>query len=231
MGLQGFEKRLERLVEGAFSRAFRSQLRPVEVGRRLAREMDLAATVGVRGERIAPNDFVVHLAFDDHARFEPLLDTLPSELADAVDEHARDSGYTLKGPTVVALAVDATFGTGQFHVDAAIRPGPRATAPTMWLVTPTGARVAVTDGDPVTIGRLPECDIELNDAKVSRRHAEVRVGERGPVVVDLSSLNGTKVNGRGVPKPTGTDGQLLHDGDIIQIGNAHLRFELSSGSR
>ena len=143
-----------------------------------------------------------------------------------------DSGYTLKGPTAVELAVNPSFGTGKFQVDAAIRPGARAVAPTMWLVTSTGDRVAVIEGDPVTIGRLPECDIELNDSKVSRRHAEVRLVEGRPVVVDLASLNGTKVNGRGVPSSSGSAtgaGQPLYDGDAIQIGNARIRFEVAPG--
>src|SRR5580704_4067633 len=57
MGLQQFEQRLERLVEGAFSKALRGGLQPVEIARRLTREMDLLRRVGVRG-LIAPNDFV-----------------------------------------------------------------------------------------------------------------------------------------------------------------------------
>ena len=61
MGLQQFERRLERLVEGVFAKAFRSGLQPVELGRRLAREMDLHRTVGIRGT-ISPNHFDIALA-------------------------------------------------------------------------------------------------------------------------------------------------------------------------
>jgi len=58
MGLQGFEQRLERLVEGVFAKTFRSGLKPVEVGRRLTRDMDLHRTLGVNGP-LAPNHFSV----------------------------------------------------------------------------------------------------------------------------------------------------------------------------
>ena len=68
MGLQQFERRLERLVEGAFAKAFRSGLQPVELGRRLSREMDLQRTVGVHG-LIAPNKFTVALSPSDSERF------------------------------------------------------------------------------------------------------------------------------------------------------------------
>ena len=57
MGIRGFERRLERLVEGAFARAFKSGLRPVELGRRLVREMDDNRSVGVRGGTFVPNSF------------------------------------------------------------------------------------------------------------------------------------------------------------------------------
>jgi len=61
MGLQQFERRLERLVEGAFAKAFRGELQPVELGRRITREMDLRRAVGVHGF-IVPNDFNIFLA-------------------------------------------------------------------------------------------------------------------------------------------------------------------------
>ena len=72
MGLQRFERRLERLVEGAFSKAFRSGLQPVEIGRRLTREMDLQRRLGVHG-LIAPNAFTVELSSRDFDRFDTLM--------------------------------------------------------------------------------------------------------------------------------------------------------------
>ena len=69
MGLQGIERGLERMVEGVFARAFRSSLRPIELGRRLVREMDDHRSVDVRGRTIVPNEFTFGLAAQDQATF------------------------------------------------------------------------------------------------------------------------------------------------------------------
>jgi pSer/pThr/pTyr-binding forkhead associated (FHA) protein len=74
----------------------------------------------------------------------------------------------------------------------------------------------------VTVGRLPECTISINDSNISRTHAEVKAGATGYVVNDLGSTNGTMVNG---VKILGE--QRLRDGDIISFGSTHVRFEAS----
>lgn len=225
MGLQRFEKRLERAVEGAFARAFRSQVRPVELGRRMAREMDLAVNVGVRGERVAPNSFSIHLAPDDVERLADFAEQLAIELADAAEEHAGDEGYVLRGSAEVELIEDPEQRAGQFQVRARVRPGPRipiASAAVAWLLRPDGTRVPLVEGDPITIGRLPECEVALADPNVSRRHAEVRIMDRQASVVDLGSLNGTRVNGRGVPADG--KGLPLKPNDEIWVGAAKLKF-------
>jgi hypothetical protein len=219
MGLQQFERRLERLVEGVFAKAFRSELRPVELGRRLTREMDLHRTVGVRGELIAPNHFTVALSPQDHEAFHTFEDALHRELADAAREHARDERYAFLGPVTVDLVTDADVGAGQFLIASEVREA-QGGVPVGSLVQPDGARIPITD-DPVTIGRLPECDVVLTDPNVSRRHAEVRRQNGQIVVVDLDSTNGTRVNGTGVRE------QRLDDGDVITVGTATLRFEAS----
>ena len=111
MGLQQFEQRLERLVEGAFSRAFRAGLQPVEIGRRLTREMDLLRRVGVNG-LYAPNSFVVELSPQDSDRFESFADALARELADAAREHARVEGYEFLGPIEVEIQRSTRLRTG-----------------------------------------------------------------------------------------------------------------------
>jgi pSer/pThr/pTyr-binding forkhead associated (FHA) protein len=81
-----------------------------------------------------------------------------------------------------------------------------------------GRRVQIGE-DPLVIGRMPECDVPLSDANVSRRHAEVRRQGTGFVVVDLGSTNGTRVNGAQVKE------RLLNNGDEITVGATKLRFE------
>jgi hypothetical protein len=120
MGLQQFEQRLERLVEGAFSKALRGGLQPVEIARRLTREMDLMRRVGVHG-LIAPNAFVVILSVPDAERFDSFADALARELGDAAREHARAEGYEFVGPVTVELRSLDTLRPGRFTVKARSR--------------------------------------------------------------------------------------------------------------
>ncbi|MDP9404009.1 MAG: FHA domain-containing protein [Actinomycetota bacterium] len=218
MGLQQFERRLERLVEGVFAKAFRSGLQPVELGRRLTREMDARRAVGVRGV-IAPNAFTFALAPADLERFQSFSDAMVRELADAAREHARTEGYVFVGPVEVTLEADESVTAGTFLVAGEVREAPGGGVVGS-LVLPDGARVAITD-EAVTIGRLSDCDVPVTDESVSRRHAEVRRQGNDVVVVDLGSTNGTKVNGVGVRQ------RRLADGDEIIVGSTRLRFEAS----
>ena len=217
MGLQQFERRLERLVEGVFAKAFRSGLQPVELGRRLTREMDLRRAVGLRGA-IAPNRFTFLLAPEDLDRFKSIADGLVRELAAHARDHARDEQYRFVGPVEIELVADGGQRPGTFEVEAEMQEAPGGIFGR--LVLPSGDTVTVSD-DPVTVGRLSECEIMLDDSHVSRRHAEIRKDGDAFVVVDLGSSNGTRVNG------TKVNEQVLNDGDEIQVGNTALRFEAS----
>jgi hypothetical protein len=219
MGLQGFERRLERLVEGAFARFFRSGLRPVEIGRRLTREMDLQRSVGVSGRTVVPNAFAIGLSHDDLSQFDQVADALVRELADAAREHARDEGYGFMGPVSVELWTDPERRAGEFGVQALFREG-RGGAGAGSLVLPNNERV-VLGLHPVTIGRMPGCDITLDDANVSRRHAEIRPRGDGFEVVDLGSTNGSRVNGIPITQ------RDLHDGDELTFGSTRMLFQAS----
>ena len=217
MGLQAFERRLERLVEGAFTKAFRSGLQPLEIGRRLVKELDAGRTVGVRGV-VAPNHFIVALSPADSERFATFRDALTRELADAVREHARDEKYHFVGPVEVELTEDPNRRQGDLRVRATIEQGEGGWSAA--LVLPDGRRVALADEE-ATIGRRPDCAVPLSDPQVSRHHAQVRRGPEGFRVVDLGSTNGTTVNG------TTISDHPLRDGDEIGVGNTAIRFEES----
>jgi hypothetical protein len=218
MGLQRFERRLERLVEGTFSKAFRGGgLQPVEIGRRVGREMDAGRTLGIRGT-VAPNRFTVWLSRDDLERFSGFHDALARELADAAREHGRDEGYVFEGLIEVSLVLDEHARRGDMRVDAEIVGGGRGTTSTLTL--PDGSRVLLGD-EATVIGRVPECAVPLSDPQVSRRHAEVRRDDFGFKVVDLGSTNGTQVNGVTVKE------QSLADGDVIVVGSTSLRYQES----
>src|SRR6266480_4284995 len=153
MGLQQFERRLERLVEGVFAKTFRSALRPVELGRRLTREMDLHRTVGVRGDLIAPNHFTIALSQRDQEAFASFEEALIRDLGDMAREHAREEHYGFMGPVEVALVADESLGPGQFLVASEVLQAPGG-GPTGSLVASDGTRVAIGE-EPVTLGRLP----------------------------------------------------------------------------
>lgn len=219
MVIRGFERRLERMVEGTFARAFPSSIRPVEVARRLAREMDDNLSVGVRGTPVVPNHFTVFLSDKDQAQFSEAQDALRRELCEAVRDHARDQRFGFMGPVQVELVVSERLGVGRFDVEGRFREGPGG-AGAGSLMLPTGQRFTLGEY-PVSVGRKPECNIVLADPNVSRNHAEIRPHGEGFVLVDLGSTNGTKVNGVKVSQ------QPLRDGDEISFGNTRIRFEAS----
>jgi hypothetical protein len=215
MGLQQFERRLERMVEGAFARAFRGELQPIELGRRLTREMDLHRAVSVRG-LVAPNQFEVALSRDDYERFEGFLDALAKELAEAAREHAHAEGYTFLGAVVVEITSDAALPRSSFEIASEVVENAEKTAG--WIVLPDERRVGV-GAEPVTIGRMPDCTVPLADPNVSRRHAEVRRDGDRVFLVDLGSTNGTRVNGVPVHQ------RQLVDGDVVTVGITAFRYE------
>ena len=218
MGLQRFEQRLERMVEGAFSKALRGGIQPVEIGRRLTREMDLLRRVGVRG-LIAPNVFVVTLSPQDADRFQSFADVLARELGDAARDHARSEGYVFVGPVEVEIRSDPSTRAGRYRVTAEVREGldGLAAARSSCRTDPGSCWATRRSRSAVS----PNARIALSDPNVSRRHAEVRRHGSDVVVADLQSTNGTRVNGVPVRE------RVLEDGDEITVGTTAIRFETS----
>jgi hypothetical protein len=219
MGLQSLERRLERMVEGVF-RGSRAAIRPIELGRRLVREMDEQRSVDVKGRRVVPNDFQIHLSPRDMAGFDEVGDVLRSELVEAAREYAREEGYHFMGPVRVALLTDDELRPGRFSVVATLRQAAGGVGAGS-LVLPSGQRIPLGDR-PITVGRMSDCSIPLNDQNVSRRHAEIVPGRGAYVVRDLGSTNGTMVNGTRI-----SGEQRLNDGDILSFGSTYVRFEAS----
>jgi len=206
------------MVEGVFARGSRSSLRPVELGRRLLREMDDHRSVDVKGRRIVPNEFTFHLSPRDHASLSDIEDALGIELAESAREYARDENYHFMGPVRITLEVDQSLRPGRFDVESRMRESASGGGVGS-IIMPSGERISL-DKPVLTIGRLPDCDITLSDPNVSRRHTEVRASGNQFVVADLGSTNGTKLNGVRI------DGERrLSDGDIVSVGGTHLRFE------
>lgn len=122
MGLQSFERALGNMVDSVFSRSSRnSTIRPVELGRRLLREMDDHRSVDVKGRRIVPNSFTFHLSPRDHAGFADIEHALLHELGEAAREYARDEGYHFVGPVHVEIVVDNALKPGRFGIASNLR--------------------------------------------------------------------------------------------------------------
>jgi hypothetical protein len=221
--LRDFERRLGGLVEGLFSKTFRSGVQPVELAKRIIREMDSGKQVGV-DEIWAPNRFEFALSREDSERFEQASAALAAELKRVVVETAAERGWGLVGQPDVEFAVGEGLKKGDFRVEASLAQGeqpvdvPAASAASL-LVRENGAERTVPLGaHTVTIGRLPDCDVVLKDRGASRRHAQIRGRDGVYTLTDLGSTNGTRLNGQTVQTRT------LEDGDRITIGGTVLDF-------
>src|SRR2546421_3122447 len=171
MGLQRFERRLERLVEGTFAKAFRAGLEPVEIGRKIARALDQGRMIGVQGGWVVPNDVVVSLSSADLTRFSTYSDVLSRELADAARQYARDEGYHFLGPVTVALVEDDDLRAGQLEVEAEIVEGPAEHLGA--LVLPDGRRGQLGD-QPAGVRRPAGCAGSPAEGQGVRRPAQGR---------------------------------------------------------
>jgi hypothetical protein len=226
--LRDFERRLGNMVEGFFATAFRSGLQPVELAKRILREMDAGKSVGVKGVW-APNHFVFTLSSEDAERFQQVEGALVSELKQVVRDAAAERGWGLVGPPEIEFRTDDSIGRGQFGCEATLVEGEPEPAPASSARGGEAAIVLLEEGhaartyqlhkQSVAIGRLPECDIVTSDPGASRRHATITREDGGEyVLTDLGSTNGTLVN----DEPVGE--HVLSHGDRITIGNTVLEF-------
>lgn len=216
MGMKGLERRLERMVDGVFRRS-RNSVRPIEIGRRLLREMDDQRSVDAKGERVVPNDFVVFLSPQDHAGFADIETALRTELIEAVREYAREESYHFMGPVDLDLRVDNDLKSGRFGITSQLKESASGARPG-YVILPSGDRVELDEEN--IVGRMNDCQIVLSDTNISRRHARIARSGTGFVASDLGSTNGTFINGERLISE-----KQLTDGDTITIGKANLRFE------
>lgn len=212
------------MVEGFFATTFRSGLQPVELAKRVMREMDVNKTVGVR-EVWAPNRFVFTLSESDGERFEQAERALVAELGRVVRETATERGWGLVGPPEIELVMDGELKRGRFEVETSFVEGEQELAPLAvgqaTLTLYEGGRPARTFSlakPVVTLGRLPESDVVVDDPGASRQHARISHANGEFVLVDLGSTNGTLVNDEAVGE------RALDDGDRITIGETVLEF-------
>ena len=207
-----------------FSKAFRSEVKPVELASALRREVDdRAAAVGV-GRTVVPNEFAIELSEADLDHIDEWgAEALADELAANVTEHATKQHYAFVGPVTVSFEEGTELVAGRFRLRSATVRGAVAPAtssapsPRHPLLDIDGQRYLLT-GPLTVIGRGSEADIIVDDPGVSRRHLEIRVTPDGVVATDLGSTNGVFVEGHQVPAAT------LVDGNTITIGRTRIMF-------
>lgn len=213
--LDSFEKGLERAVNSAFAKTFRSGIQPVEIASALRREADTKAAVVSRDRIIAPNSYVVRLSADDHERMQGLGGALTDELHALLTKHATSQGYSFAGPLAIALEAD-DIATGTVRVSSGTVEGR-----VNWqaVIDVDGRRHPLTRARTV-IGRGTDADITIADAGSSRKHVEILWDGERAMMRDLGSTNGTKVNGsktREAALPTDT---------TLTIGRTDLVFRI-----
>lgn len=254
MVLRAIEQKIEALFEGVFGRAFRTNVQPVELARKLAKEMDDHRTVSVSRVYV-PNEYTVFLSSADRAQFEGYEQSLQSELEEYLIEHAKRESYALLTPPNVLLETDDDLALGEFGIatrmvqphrgrreagapEEQVESGatmiykpkapPQATEAASAEELGVEREIAVLTWDGQTrrvdkrsilLGRSRECDIQVEDPNVSRRHAELRQEGSTYWIVDLDSTNGIEVNGRRVKR------SKLESGDIFTVGSTDVTFQ------
>jgi hypothetical protein len=248
--LRNLESKLAGLVEGTFSRAFKSEVRPVEIARKLAREMEQHKVASL-SRTYAPNEYVVWLSPQDRDQFEGYESELRRELSGYLLEHARRERIALLTRPQISFETDDALRLGEFGIQARLvrsAEEDHAEAPSQGdhghtMVYSTSDRLSepLREPDPrrrtahlridgrtsvvgssgAVLGRSREADVQIDDPNVSRKHAELRPSGASWTVRDLGSTNGVKVNGRRIQ-----GAQSLRDGDTITIGTSDVVFQL-----
>lgn len=191
--LDKFEQRIDQLVNGAFARAFKAEVQPVEIAAALQRELDEHGAARDGATSIVPNVFLIDLSTRDFERLMAFETPLRSELAEIVREYTAQQQLQTLGAPLIRFTEDPALSTGLFrirtesHEDTAIdaqRKGPHVVV--NGFIHPLTRHTT-------RIGRGTDVDIRIDDAGVSRHHAEIVLTT--PITVrDLESTNGTWID-------------------------------------
>ncbi|MEL5990999.1 FhaA domain-containing protein [Microbacterium phosphatis] len=214
--LDSFEQGLERAVNRAFAKTFRSGIQPVEIASALKRELDTKAAVVSRDRILAPNELAVLLSPADEERMRALGGALITELDTMLRTHASSQGYSLAGPLRITIRPNDEVTTGTVQIDSSTAEGQ-----VEWraVIDVNGRRYPLIKARTV-LGRGSDADITVDDAGTSRAHVEILWDGERAMVRDLGSTNGSKLDGRPV-KQSG-----LNDGQTITIGRTDIVFHV-----
>lgn len=214
--LDNFERGLERAVNGAFAKTFRSGLQPVEITSALRRELDTKAVVVARDRILAPNKFTVRLSPADYDTMKELGPTLSDEFVLQVERHATEQHYSFAGGISVELASDDKLAQGTLAIDSENVKGRILWTPMLEI----DGELHPLAGPRTVIGRGSEADITVDDTGISRKHLEILWdGKRGQAR-DLGSTNGSKLGGAPLSKA------VIEPDSVIDIGRTRIVFRV-----
>ncbi len=218
--LDNFEKGLERAVNGAFAKTFKSGLQPVEITSALRRELDTKAAVVSRDRILVPNRFTVRLSPTDYERMTGLGDSLIDELTQLVQAHAAAQRYSFAGGIAIELTEQDSLSEGTLEISSVNVKGTVAWTPVLDV---NGKRYPITRSRTV-IGRGTDADITVDDSSISRKHVEILWDGTRAQVNDLGSTNGALLNGVAVAKAP------LPADSVIDIGRTRIVFRVLAQS-
>jgi hypothetical protein len=218
--LDSFERGLERAVNGAFAKTFRSGLQPVEVTSALRRELDTKAVVVARDRILVPNQFTVHLSSADYERMSEVGPSLIDEFILQVEQHATAQRYSFAGGISIALKSDEKLAEGVVDIDSVSVKGAVAWTPVLEI---DGTMHPLAGGRTI-IGRGSEADITVEDGGISRKHVEILWDGKRAQARDLGSTNGSKLNGLKLTKAP------LEPDSVIEIGRTRIVFRVLAQS-
>jgi FHA domain/FhaA, N-terminal domain len=185
---RSLERRLEKLFEGVAGRVFSGKIHPSELAGRLAREADFARFQHATGP--ATGNLYVIIVNPADLTMDP--GEIESILTDEMTDYTAEEGLRLEGPVTVRVTTTDETATGRVHCHVEVSPGP----PVVWSRLVGETETLDIGRNRVLVGRSPEADVTIDHDDVSRRHA-LLFREHGQVwLQDLSSANGTWVDGR-----------------------------------
>ena len=253
--LRNIEQKIESLFEGVFSRAFRTHVQPVELARKLAKEMDDHRMISV-SRVYAPNEYSVYLSPTDREQFETYEESLVTELQEYLGEHARRESYVLLSAPQIVMNTDADLEIGEFGIATRmVQPEPGQAPPVpeaepgatmVYKPKPGGPTEAVT---PEELGVEPEVVTLEGDGtkhKVDKR--SVVIGRSKDCDIRLADPNISRrhaeVRQEGTAywlldldstNGTSVNGRRqkrakLEDEDRITLGSTELVFRRHSGA-
>jgi len=248
--LRSIESKIEGLFEGVFGRAFRANVQPIELARKLVKEMDDHRNVSVSRVYV-PNEYTIYLSLQDRKQFAGYEGSLVGELQEYLAEHARRERYALLGAPVVLVTTDEDLAIGEFGIatrlvayetsdEAPPPPEIPVEQPAQTMIY-RAARPPVAD----TPAREPEQEV-VSLTVAGRQHVitepRVVLGRSREAGVRISDVNSSRrhaelrqegaaywivdlgsMNGT-IVNGKRVDRQRLRDGDRITIGSTEIVF-------